>query len=217
MNIIISENQYKVLLNEKFNIELKSIANFYQKFVNKIVRDVANQYKINTRMALVYGAGIGPLMLSVEEYLNDEFTGLEPWQISFLVLSAFSIVFFSSKDYFKLKKDLEQQGLTDKLDKAVKKTEQLKDKFADMLNILGITIYSVKDILSYTFLLPILNIMVDIITNFGINSHQFSIFVESVLTSGLITTSGVLVRNVLQTVAEKISKKSSNEMGDENI
>ena len=217
MNVVISESQYKVLLNEKFNIELKSITNFYKKLVNKIVGDVANKYKFNVRMALIYGAGIGALMNPVEKYLSGEFPGLEQWQISALVISAISVVYYNSKDYIKLKKELEEQGLTDELDVAVKKTEQLKDKFANMLNIVGLSVYTAKDILAYTFLLPVLGMLVNVISNFGIDSVQFSMLIEAILTSGLITTSAVVVRDVLQSVAEKISKKSSNEMGDENI
>ena len=217
MNVIITESQYKTIISEKFNIELKSITNFYNNLVNKIIKDVKKQFGVSSRFALTYGAGIGALMKPVEEYLSGQFPNLEPWQISSLVIAAISVVYFTGKDYMELKKDLENQGLTDELEVAIEKTESLKDKFADMLNILGLSIYTAKDILAYTFLLPVLGMIINVVTTFGIDSIQFTTLVNAILTSGLITTSGVVVRDVLQSVANKISKRSPNEMGDENI
>lgn len=173
-----------------------------------MVKDVSEQYKISGKFALTYGAGIGAIMVPVREYLHNEFSGLEPWQISSLVIAAISIVFFEGKEYYKLKKQLEQEGLNDELDSAVKKTTSLKDKFADMLNILGLSIYKGLDVVSYTFLLPILGMLINVLSNFGFESVEFATLVQALLTSGVITTSGVVIRDVLQKISSTFSKKS---------
>jgi hypothetical protein len=147
-------------------------------------------------------------MEPVQKYLESEYQGLEPWQVSSLVVAAMSIVYYTGKDYVKIKKELESQGLDDELESAVKKTESIKDKFADMLNVLGLSIYTAKDILAYTFLLPVLGMLINVVTTFGVDSVQFTTLIEAILTSGLITTSGVAVRDVIQSVAKRISKKS---------
>lgn len=208
MNVIITESQYKLILTEKFNIDLKSLTKRYNNLLEKIVNDVKNQFKISTRFALSYGAGIGALMEPVKKYLESEYQGLEPWQVSSLIIAALSVVYYSGKDYEKIKKKLELQGLDDELESAIRKTESIKDKFTDMLNVLGLSIYTAKDILSYTFLLPILGMLINVVSTFGVDSVQFTTLVEAILTSGLITTSGVVVRDVLQSVAKRISKKS---------
>jgi len=208
VKVLITESQYRVVLNEKFDIKIKSITNQLNQLVKKIVNDVKNQFGLSTRFALTYGAGIGALMEPVMKYLHSEFEGLEDWQISSLVVAALSIVFYEGKDYLKLKKDLEEQGLDDELKVAIKKTESLKDKISNMLNILGLSIYTAKDILAYTFLLPILSMLINVITTFGVNSVEFSTLIESILTSGLITASGVVVRDTIQKIASMISNKS---------
>ena len=208
MRVIITENQYRTILTEKFNIDLKSISNRFTDLLDKIVNDVKNQFGVSARFALTYGAGIGALMEPVQKYLENEYQGLEPWQVSSLVVAAMSIVYYTGKDYARLKKDLESQGLNDELESAIKKTESVKDKFANMLNVLGLSIYTAKDILAYTFLLPILGMLINVVTNFGVDSVQFKTLIESIITSGLITTSGIAVRDILQNVAKRISKKS---------
>lgn len=208
MDVIITESQYKAILTEKINLDLKSLSTRFSKLVEKIVGDVKNQFGLSTRFALTYGAGIGALMEPVQKYLESEYQGLEPWQVSSLVVAAMSIVYYTGKDYVKIKKELESQGLDDELESAVKKTESIRDKFADMLNVLGLSIYTAKDILAYTFLLPVLGMLINVVTTFGIDSVQFTTLIEAILTSGLITTSGVAVRDVIQSVAKRISKKS---------
>jgi len=210
VKVVITEAQYKMVLNEKFDLKLNSIVDHLSKLTNKIVNDVKKQFKLSTRFALTYGAGIGALMNPVSQYLHNEFTGLEDWQISSLVIAAISIVYYQGEDYMKMKKDIESQGLEDELKAAVDKTVLIKERFADMLNLVGLSVYTAKDILAYTFLLPVLGMLVNVVTTFGANSVEFTTLIESILTSGLITTSGVVVRDVLQKIAKTISGKSSS-------
>jgi len=217
MNVIITESQYKTIINENIGEHIEKIAKKLNKKVLNTINNVAKQYAVNTRFALTYGSAIGSLIISIESYLKGEFPALEPWQISGLVITAISVVFFTTKDYLELKKKLESEGLDDELKSAISFTEKLKDKFADLLNILGVSIFTLKDMAAYTFLLPVLGTVNNLVTNFSVDSIQFDVLVEAILTSGLITTSGVVIRDVLQSVANRISKKSPNEMGDENI
>ena len=207
MKVLITEEQYQVLLNEKIGEQVTSKLKRLDDLLKKIIRDVKQQFGVSTKFALTYGAGIGALMEPVEKYLNGEFSGLESWQVSSLVIAAISIVYFEGKEYQKLKKDIEQQGLGDELKGAVSKTEQLKDKFSSMLNVLGISAYRGADILAYTFLLPILGMVINVVNTFGFDSVEMATLSSSLIHSGLITVSSVVFRDVIQKIASKISKK----------
>lgn len=217
MNIIISENQYRTLVNRNIGERVQMIVKKLSERVMNTINNVMKQYKINSKFALTYGSAIGSLSVSLEDFLQGEFPQLLPWQVSGLAITALSVVFFTTKDHLKLKKKLEDEGLGNELNSAISFAEKLRDKFADMLNILGVSIFTLKDIAAYTFLLPVLGMLNSVVTTFGIDSIELSTLIESILTSGLITTSGVVARDVLQNVANKISKKSTNGMGDENI
>lgn len=207
MKVLITEEQYQVLLNEKIGEQVTSKLKRLDDLLKKIIRDVKQQFGVSTKFALTYGAGIGALMEPVEKYLNGEFSGLESWQVSSLVIAAISIVYFEGKEYQKLKKDIEQQGLGDELKGAVSKTEQLKDKFSSMLNVIGISVYRGADILAYTFLLPILGMIINVANTFGFDSVEMATLSSSLIHSGLITVSSVVFRDVIQKIASKISKK----------
>jgi len=207
VKVLITEEQYQIILNERIGDKINSILNRLDSLSKKIISDVNKQFGISTKFALTYGAGIGALMEPVEKYLNSEFTGLEPWQVSSLVIAALSIVYFEGKEYNKMKKDIDNQGLSDELKSAVSKVNQLKVKFSDMLNVLGVSIYRAGDILAYTFLLPILGMLINVVNTFGVESVEFNKLMQTLLSSGLITVSSVVFRDVVQKIAKTISKK----------
>ena len=107
----------------------------------------------------------------------------------------------------KLRKDIEQQGLDDELKSAVSKTQQLKDKFSSMLTVLGISVYRGGDILAYTFLLPILGMIINVANTFGFDSVEMATLTTSLVHSGLITVSSVVFRDVMQKIASKLSSR----------
>ena len=207
MKVLITEEQYQIILNERIGDKINSILNRLDSLAKKIISDVNKQFGISTKFALTYGAGIGALMEPVEKYLNSEFTGLEPWQVSSLVIAAISIVYFEGKEYNKMKKDIDNQGLSDELKSAINKVNQLKVKFSDMLNVLGVSVYRAGDILAYTFLLPILGMLINVVNTFGVESVEFNKLMQTLLSSGLITVSSVVFRDVVQKIAKTISKK----------
>lgn len=207
MKVLITEEQYQIILNERIGDKINSILNRLDSLAKKIISDVNKQFGISTKFALTYGAGIGALMEPVEKYLNSEFTGLEPWQVSSLIIAALSIVYFEGKEYDKMKKDIDNQGLSDELKSAVGKVNQLKVKFSDMLNILGVSVYRAGDILAYTFLLPILGMLINVVNTFGVESVEFNKLMQTLLSSGLITVSSVVFRDVVQKIAKTFSKK----------
>ena len=207
MKVLITEEQYQILLNERISEKINSILKRLDDLVKKIISDVKNQFKISTKFALTYGAGIGALMEPVEKFLNNEFTGLESWQISSLIIAAISIVYFEGKEYYQMKKDLENQGLSDELNVTISKVEELKDKFSNMLSILGISVYRAGDILAYTFLLPILGTLISVVTTFGVDSVEFEKLIATLVSSGLITVSSVVFRDVIQKIAKSIGNK----------
>lgn len=207
MKVLITEEQYQIILNERIGDKINSILKRLDSLAKKIISDVNKQFGISTKFALTYGAGIGALMEPVEKYLNSEFTGLEPWQVSSLIIAALSIVYFEGKEYDKMKKDIDNQGLSDELKSAVGKVNQLKVKFSDMLNILGVSVYRAGDILAYTFLLPILGMLINVVNTFGVESVEFNKLMQTLLSSGLITVSSVVFRDVVQKIAKTFSKK----------
>lgn len=211
MKVVLTEEQYRRILKEDYNDKISSSLMKLHDFSKKVVSDAARQLKFDFRFLISYGAGIGAILQSVFEYLDGNFNGLDDTQIAGLAVMAVGVVFFENKDLKSALSKVNDMGLNDELDQAVAYTEKLKSKFSYLLKLLGMSIQRVSNIVSYSFLIPILSIVIEIVTKHGADSTQFQMLIESLLTSGLIAVEGVALRDVLLKAAEMIENKRLNQ------
>jgi len=211
MKVILTENQFNTLLKENYKEKIGGSLMNLNKFSNKVVRDASNQLKFDFRFLVTYGAGIGAILQSVFDYLEGNFTGLSETQLAGLAVMAIGVVFFENKDLKSQVQNIEDMGLSSELDNVVSYTQNLKNKFSNLLKVLGLSIHRTSNIISYSFLIPLLSIIIEIVTLHGVDSSQFSMLIESLLTSGLIAVEGVALRDILMRAGDIISRNPVNQ------
>lgn len=211
MKVILTESQYKRLLKENFDQKISSSLSRMHEFSKKVVSDASMQLRFDFRFLVTYGAGIGAILQSVFEYLEGNFSGLDDTQIAGLAVMAVGVVFYENKDLRKPESIINSLGLDKELESAVSFTDKLKLKFSHLLKLLGMSTHRVSNIVSYSFLIPILSIVIEIVTKHGVDSTQFETLLESLMTSGVIAIGGVALRDMLVRAAEMIEKKGVNQ------
>ena len=211
MKVILTESQYKKILLEGYKEKVGNTLMKMHEFSAKVVGDASTQLKYDFRFLVTYGAGIGAILQSVFEYLDGTFDGLTDVQIAGLAVMAVGIVFFEDKDLKEQISKISEMGLDSELGQAVSFTDRLKSKFSYLLKLLGMSIHRLSNIVSYSFLIPILSIVIEVVTSHGSDSTQFQTLVESLLTSGLIAVEGVAIRDILLKAAEMIENKRLNQ------
>ena len=207
MKVVLTEEQYRMVLKEGFGEQVKNKLSKSSEFLKKVVSDVTQQLKFDFRFLLTYGAGIGAILQSVFDYLEGNFQGLDQNQIAGLAIMAIAVVFYENKDYREQIDKLESEDLGGEFRKVVRHTQRLREKFAHLLNVLGLSVHRTSNILSYSFLVPLLSILISVVTEHGVNSDQFEMFVESLATSAMIAIPGVAIRDILYKAAEIIQRK----------
>ena len=211
MKVILTENQFNTLLKENYKEKIGGSLMNLNKFSNKVVRDASNQLKFDFRFLVTYGAGIGAILQSVFDYLEGNFTGLSETQLAGLAVMAVGVVFFENKDLKSQVQNIEDMGLSSELDNVVSYTQNLKNKFSNLLKVLGLSIHRTSNIISYSFLIPLLSIIIEIVTLHGVDSSRFSMLIESLLTSALIAVEGVALRDILMRAGDIISRNPVNQ------
>lgn len=211
MKVILTESQYRKVLKENFDQRIGNSLSKMNAFSEKVVKDASIQLKFDFRFLVTYGAGIGAILQSVFDYLQGNFNGLDDTQIAGLTVMAVGVVFYENKDLRDPNNIINSLGLTDQLNKAISFTDKLKLKFSHLLKLLGMSIHRVSNIVSYSFLIPILSIVIEIVTKHGVESTQFQTLLESLLTSGLIAVEGVALRDILIKAAEMVEKKNTSQ------
>jgi hypothetical protein len=206
MKVILTENQYKKLLRESFKSTVSNVLSNVSEFTLKVIKDATQQLKFDFRFLLTYGSGIGAILKSVYEYLEGNFVGLSTNEISGLTVMAVAVVFYENKDL----KELLNKVDSSKLSNAVSYTDNLKNRFTHLLKVLGLSIHRTSNIISYSFLVPVLSILIEVVTKHGIESTQFDMLVEALSISVAVAIPGVAIRDILFKAGEMIENKTND-------
>ena len=203
MKVVLTETQYRKLLEEHYKDNVTNTLSKIGAFTLKVIKDASTQLKFDFRFLLTYGAGIGAILQSFFDYLQGTFTNLDSNQIAGLTVMAIAVVFYENKDL----KNIIDEMKGSELSTAISYTEKIKNKFSQLLKVLGLSIHRTSNIVSYSFLVPVLSILIDVVTKHGIESSQFEMLLEALSTSSLIAIPGVAIRDVLLKAANMIENK----------
>jgi hypothetical protein len=204
MKILISESQYKRLILESSKEKIVSTTEDNFNSFLQILKTASEQLKDSFKFLVTYGAGIGALVGPVTQYLQSEYPTLNDKQIAALFIMAISTVFFERQNLKNSEEWFEIRNLNDELSNTVSYVEKLKSRVGNILNVAGSTIYRGMDILGYTFLLPIFGTLLTLITDQGMNTEELSSIVEPLVTSGLITLSGVAIKQFIDNIVSRL-------------
>ena len=211
MEHILTEQQ-QVILTEGFKDAVEGRLKKAYDFTKEIIQKAGQQYGLSFRFLLTYGAGIGSIMPAITDYLNGQYPNLSESEVAGVALSAISLVFFNAKDYVKIYKKMKEDGQIEELKSAISFTEKLKDRVARILDVLGMSLYQGLDIISYSFLLPILPALLEMLQN----PEMDMIALKGMLNSSYTTASAIVLQKVIEKLSGKIaSKKTSDDVSDE--
>lgn len=197
MRIVITEEQYRQILNEGIGEKISLKLEKYKKNFNKIISDLKNSYNFHVRFGLTYGAGIGAILPSIIDYLNKKNPNLSDSQIEMIAVSAVMIIFFEGKQISQIKEKIESDNLESELSDAVNFTDSLYSKFRKLLVILGVSLYRAGDVVSYAFLLPLLTELYKLI-NLDVGSIDFELISKSILIATGIMISGNSIKKMVE-------------------
>ena len=100
-----------------------------------------------------------------------------------------------------------EDGLVEELGDVVSFTEKLKDRVARILDVLGMSLYQGLDIISYSFLLPILPALIQMLQN----PEMDVMALKGLLNSSYITASAVVIQKIIEKLSDKISSKKTSD------
>lgn len=198
MKVILTESQHRLLIVEDFKQNVDNILNSSYNFTKDIVNQASRQFKQSFQFLLTYGAGIGSLARPLFDYLEGKHTHLTKEEIAGLVVMAISMLYYQHKG--ELKKPLELiklKGQVSELEDAIKKIKSVDSRFRNVLRQLGIYVYNVLDIPAYTFLLPVIPLIISFLTDPMNSGDKLEMALNGLLNSSLLTLSATTIRKIL--------------------
>lgn len=203
MEIIISEEQHRVILKENFKSDVIKKVESFKQYTTDVLNDLKNSMDFNFRFGVTYGAGIGVVLNHVIEHLHENYSGLSDTDIKMLAITTIMVVFFETKDTLKMEKEVEDKGLQNELVDAVSFTETLKTKFSKILKAVGSSFWRGTDIIGYAFLLPILGEFTKFLHSYNVSDVDFDTIAKSMSEATGIIVSGHVLKRMFNSLSDK--------------
>ena len=157
MKIIITEQQKRIILTESTSEELGSIIKKNTNRAKNIIDQAQNQMGMNLGFLLTWGAGIGGFIGPVEDFVRGRYPEMDEREIIFVLMGVIATYFIGNKKIVaKIYKEIQENDLSKVFENILKKTDTLRNTFLDFIQSLGVSFHRVTNMLSYTFIIPLI-------------------------------------------------------------
>lgn len=203
VNIIITEEQKKVLIKESIKSKVEDIIKKNYEFTSKIFKETFKTTGVNLEFMLTWGASIGGFMKPISDFLKTNHLEISDMDLSLILTSIVATLYLENKETLKLLiNKLNDNNLYDIFLKGLKKTEEIKYTFTKFLESLNITFSKVSNMLAYAFLVPILPMLYKI-EQAGFNSSEIKEMAIRISSFGVITVSSIVIRDILSKILNR--------------
>lgn len=207
MKIIITESQSKILITENVLREIGSFFKVSMKNIKDIINSASEQIGMNLQFMMTWGAGIAGFMGPIAEYVKGEFPDLSDVELSLIITSLIATYYTSNKKVLtKLYKKIEEEGLGKYFEKILRKTDEFYNVFSEFIKSLATTTHTMVNMMSYTFIIPILPMLYESIKSGMFENVDLDEIVTMLTGFGGLTIGSILIKNLLIKLAERFKK-----------
>jgi hypothetical protein len=100
---------------------------------------------------------------------------------------------------------IKEEGLSDYFESVLEKSDKLKTAFKNFLESLSLTLSSVQEIISYSFLLPLITDFINVANGTQNFWGASEIITERILASGVVIVSGEILSSLISKILKRLS------------
>ena len=206
MNYLITEHQLKIItestFGSKFNENMKRLYSFSVKTINKVEK----KYGLNLRLLATWGPAVGGFVLPLDNYIKSGNFNFTESQISLILVGLAATIFFDNKPILKkVITKIREEGILDSFKKILPVAKTLKSVFIGFMESLSTSISSVSEILSYSFLIPIVGDIQKMLMNNADILESSKLISERLLSSGVVLVTAVTLTEIISKILKRLS------------
>jgi len=208
VTILITEEQKRRLLSEESGNKLGDVIKQNYEFVKKIVNDSSKQIGINLEFLITWGATIGGFVGPLEDFLSGQYPELSDLEISLILMGVISSYYIDNKTFVtKIYEKIKEEGLIQPFKTVLNKSKELKKVFLEFIGSLGVTLHKVTNIMSYTFIIPLIPMLYNLAKGDS-NSVEPLHIAQRLSGFGLLTISGIILKELINKLIKRFQSKS---------
>jgi hypothetical protein len=207
VTILITEEQKRRLLSEESGNNFGDVIKQNYEFVKKIVNDSSKQIGINLEFLITWGATIGGFVGPLEDFLSGQYPELSDLEISLILMGVISSYYIDNKTFVtKIYEKIKEEGLIQPFKTVLNKSKELKEVFLEFIGSLGVTLHKVTNIMSYTFIIPLIPMLYNLAKGDS-NSVEPLHIAQRLSGFGLLTISGIILKELINKLIKRFRSK----------
>jgi|688.fasta_scaffold30693_2 hypothetical protein len=207
MNVLITEQQNKLILLEGMSDIMSAIFEHGADFSANLYKRIMKRYKFNLKILLTFGAGVGALMEPLMEFLKGNYPDLNEEQITLLVVATVCVVFNEGKEVLKqVLPIIKKQNLENEFTSGVNKVKALITSFKGFIATLGNSAAFISDVMSYIYLIPVLGYLATFVSQNSLTPEQIENLVKLLVASSSLHVTTAFLEESIKRMLNNLRK-----------
>ena len=204
MEFFISEQQLKVILMEQDRSRMSDYMKKLYNFTNTLVNKASKIYGLNVKMLLTWGASVAGLVMPLDNYIRTGRFNLNEEQTILVLVGVAMMLFYNTrKTTSKVIEKIREENLEDVFQVLLRKATELKVSFVDFLKAINVTVGNLLEIVSYSFLIPIITDIQKVAQKTSSISETAAMIAQRLIASGVIVISAQALTSLIKKLLKR--------------
>ena len=205
MEFLITESQLRTIITESEKSSFTENMKILYSFVNSLVGKVRRKYDLNLKLLTTWGTSVGGLVLPLDNFIQNGEFNLDDNQSALILIGVLAILYYDNKSVFKkVLTKIKEEGLEKPFEIVLNKGQELKKAFLEFLSSLDLSIRSISELVSYSFLIPIIVDIQKYIQGSENIESSVTTIVERLVASGVVLVAYELLHEVVRKISNRL-------------
>jgi hypothetical protein len=204
MDFLINESQLRVILQEQDQSKMSDYMKELYSFTSNLVNRAKKTYGLNLKLLLTWGASVGGLVMPLDNFIRTGRFDLTDEQATLILIGVACTYFYDNVKSLKtILTKIKEEGLEDTFKEVLIKSRNLKDSFLKFLKSANVTLGSTLELITYSFLIPIITDIQSAITE-GSDIQTTSMRIaQRLIASGVIVVGKIALTETIKKIIKK--------------
>jgi hypothetical protein len=173
-------------------------------FTSNLVNKAKKTYGLNLKLLLTWGASVGGLVMPLDSFIRTGRFELTDEQATLILIGVACTYFYDNVKTLKtILTKIKEEGLEDTFKEVLVKSRNLKNSFSKFLESANVTLGSTLDLVTYSFLIPIIgDIQSAIMEGADLQTTSMTI-AKRLVASGVVLVGQIVLTDTIKKIIKK--------------
>ncbi len=208
MTILIEQSQKNKLLLESKGSQFSKIIEKNYELAKKVLEETSKQINMDLKFLITWGATLGGMIGPINDFVHGNYPSLNDIQTSLILTGIIATYYFENQELVKkIYKKLKEERIFGIFMKVIKKSDELRDAFLDFIQSLGLTFHKVTNMISYSFLIPVIPMIYELCVSEIGSDKDISEIIFRFLSFGLVAGTGVSLKQLITKIVKRFRRR----------